>query len=895
MPRRCSRVPLTLVLLIALVTLTLVGGAPLPLAAHAPDVVAAAVADSAPPVFLTDGAHLGGITLRLAALGRGDTLAPVEQVIPTDNGTRAVYAHGDVTEWYVRQGGGVEQGITLAAPPAGDGPLALTIATPAAIALVDVDGGGSTLILPRASGESGQWRYNGLQVTDAAGRVLPSHLASTDSGVRIVVDDNDAVYPVTVDPFVQGQALAVSGTGQFGVSVALSGDGSTALIGANSTNGSVGTAYIYTRGTSGYMQGQTLAVTGTGTFGISVALSGDGSTALVGANNTNGGVGTAYVFTRGSAGYSQFGPTLAVSGTTYFGLAVALSGDGSTALIGAYGTNLSAGTAYVFTRGSTSYSQFGGTLAVSGTGQFGLAVALSGDGSTALVGANTTNSNAGVAYVFTRGSTSYTQFGPTLAVSGTGSFGVSVSLSADGGTALVGAYVFNGGTAYVFTRGSTGYSQFGPTLAVSSTSQFGLAVSLSGDGSTALIGAYGTNSFAGTAYVFTGLTSIVPAPGTAPQRAAVTTAFAAPLAAVVRDGVGNAIAGASVTFAAPAGGPSGTFACLAGGCPAGTSVSPGGLTATMTTDNTGRATAPAFTANSAAGGYTVTATTDGGSGNNNPPSPTAFYLTNMAGVPASITVVSGGNGSAVLGQPFAAPLRVRVFDNEGNTVAGATVTFTAPTGTNVPTVTLPNGGVAPPTDPSGYTALTATAFSRPGVFNVTASVSGVAAPASFTLTNTANANTVLVTGFSPPTGPITGGTVVTLQGTNFGATATVSFGGVAVSAANISVNQMAGTITVTAPVASAPATVDISVTTNGQTATIHGYTYLNTGAIAAQPGTHPVAGGGSGGGSSPMAQPARHDDAGNAGGSGAAPNTASPVPTRAPPPPVMPAPQPARH
>ena len=96
----------------------------------------------------------------------------------------------------------------------------------------------------------------------------------------------------------------------------------------------------------------------------------------------------------------------------------------------------------------------------------------------------------------------------------------------------------------------------------------------------------------------------------------------------------------------------------------------------------------------------------------------------------------------------------------------------------------------------------------------------------------------------------------------------------------------ATTITVTAP-AHAAGTVDITVVTNGQTATIHGYTYVNAGGIAPQPTLHPLPGSGGSGGSLPMAQPARHDDPGNGG----APRTAGSTPTAVP----TPEAQPARH
>lgn len=136
--------------LVILALLALAGGTPRPVTAHMP-------ASDSPPAsdastFAADGAHLGGATLRLAALGRKDALAPVDPVTPTHDGPRVAYAHGDATEWYERQGGGIEQGMTLATPPPGDGPLALTVATPETIPMVDEGGAAATLLLPRGAG-----------------------------------------------------------------------------------------------------------------------------------------------------------------------------------------------------------------------------------------------------------------------------------------------------------------------------------------------------------------------------------------------------------------------------------------------------------------------------------------------------------------------------------------------------------------------------------------------------------------------------------------------------------------------------------------------------------------------------------------------------------------------
>src|ERR1019366_7421367 len=72
-------------------------------------------------------------------------------------------------------------------------------------------------------------------------------------------------------------------------------------------------------------------------FGSCVALSGDGNTAVIGGPFDDGGVGAAWVFTRVGSTRTQQGPKLTGSGASGpggFGSSVALSGDGNTAVIG---------------------------------------------------------------------------------------------------------------------------------------------------------------------------------------------------------------------------------------------------------------------------------------------------------------------------------------------------------------------------------------------------------------------------------------------------------------------------------------------------------------------------------------------------------------------------------
>ena len=71
--------------------------------------------------------------------------------------------------------------------------------------------------------------------------------------------------------------------------------------------------------------------------GKSVAISGDGNTAIVGAYMDNGNTGAAWVYTRSGGVWTQQGAKLVGTGavgSAYQGGAVALSADGNTAIVG---------------------------------------------------------------------------------------------------------------------------------------------------------------------------------------------------------------------------------------------------------------------------------------------------------------------------------------------------------------------------------------------------------------------------------------------------------------------------------------------------------------------------------------------------------------------------------
>jgi hypothetical protein len=307
-----------------------------------------------------------------------------------------------------------------------------------------------------------------------------------------------------------------------GSSVALSGDGNTAIIGAPGIGNGGGAALVFTRSNAVWQQEQGLvgtdAVGSSPQQGFSVALSLDGNTAIVGGYQDNSNAGAAWVFTRSNGVWTQQGPKLVGTGAVgnaQQGWSVALSGDGNAALVGGYTDNNSAGAAWVFTRSNGVWTQQGaklvGTGAV-GNAQQGWSVALSGDGNTAIVGGWADNSQIGAAWVFTRTNGVWVQQGQKLGGTdrvGNARQGWSVRLSSDGNTALVGGYTDNNsaGAAWVFIRTNGVWGQQGPKLvgtgAVGNAAQ-GYSVALSGNGSTALVGGYADNNEVGAAWVFTG-------------------------------------------------------------------------------------------------------------------------------------------------------------------------------------------------------------------------------------------------------------------------------------------------------------------------------------------------------------------------------------------------------
>jgi hypothetical protein len=221
------------------------------------------------------------------------------------------------------------------------------------------------------------------------------------------------------------------------------------------------------------------------------------------------------------------------------------------------------------------------------------------------------------------------------------------------------------------------------------------------------------------------------APASSPQATDVATTFTQPLQALVTDGAGTAVSGATVVLNAPASGASGVFSGGSG------VISNGGLTYTDVSNASGQfATPPTFTANSSVGVYNVLAQVSAPTANASDYNVDNFKLQNLAanavsgqsysyylpfvansaaGFSSQVTVQNLGNASASISNQY--------FDKAGATVGAAYSANIAAksswvaanplalgsTGTGVITSNQPLSVIVSQTTPFGSSAYTAPA------------------------------------------------------------------------------------------------------------------------------------------------------------------------------------------
>jgi hypothetical protein len=366
----------------------------------------------------------------------------------------------------------------------------------------------------------------------------------------IVIGCRDYVAKIT--PGIPGQ---VTQTG-FGWKIALSGDGNTlAVLFGQATPGPFsGLIYVYVKPSTGWATAGTenayLALDGTPdqnpcqngtsvsycyeTFPSSLAINGDGSAVVMGFSGgfTNGAAtGAAYVFVRGSGGWSsensQTAKLTASDGADQdlLGLSVAISSDGSTIAAAAPQANGYAGAVYVFVQpggGWVDETQAAKLTASStdGLSFVGNSVGITDNGRIVVAGA----SGRGLLFQQSRRiiciiggrCTFYYEWlnaNEYAELSGSGGAITTLRISGDGMTIAARGGFDNPGAVYLYAQPVEGWvsaieSQKVSAADAASGDLFGTDISLSDNGSVMAVGApgatLGSNANQGALYLFGG-------------------------------------------------------------------------------------------------------------------------------------------------------------------------------------------------------------------------------------------------------------------------------------------------------------------------------------------------------------------------------------------------------
>jgi hypothetical protein len=450
------------------------------------------------PSRVTVSSGIVRFAMTLRAVGYGRELRPLTNVRPVAEKNWLEYRHTNVSERYVNEPRGIEQSFLVHRRPiaARRGPLTLALSLAGRIRASLLAGDRGLTIYGRGTP---QLRYSDLLATDARGRPLRSWLELRRKAVLIRIDDRGAHYPVRIDPMIQqGSAIFASDEkdfNQFGVSVALSGDGNTALVGANNEfDGSGGAAYVFTRSGEAWSEQHKMTLPkseGVG-FGWNVALSADGNTAVVGAPIVRG----VWIYTRSGTSWSPRQKIVISEPPAGSEVPVAISADGNTVAIGS--PNVGAeeqGLVQVYTRSGEAWNE-GPTITGLAKSKLGFSLALSEHGETAIVGCGSWT----CASIWHKGAKTWEQ---VASFSGNSNFGISVAISADGDTALVGGELPG---AWIFRRKGSEWAR-GAVLGS------GGIVALSGNGNVALVGLAGEEGGVGAAWLFTQSGETWTAPG----------------------------------------------------------------------------------------------------------------------------------------------------------------------------------------------------------------------------------------------------------------------------------------------------------------------------------------------------------------------------------------------
>jgi uncharacterized protein (DUF2345 family) len=312
----------------------------------------------------------------------------------------------------------------------------------------------------------------------------------------------------------------------FGSAVGISGD--TIVVAAMWDNSRQGAAYVFVKPSGGWSNmTQTAKLTSSDGdigdwFGASAAISGD--VIVVGAVGHNYWQGATYAFVKPGTGWVNMTQTAKLTasdgaGGDRLGSSASISGD--TIIAGAMYDDSDRGSAYVFVKPTAGWSDMTQTAKLTpldsapSSYYFGISASISGD--TIVVGANGLSNYTGAAYVFvkpTGGWSNMTQTAKLTASDAQEGYAFGSTVAVNGNIIIVGADGSNSwkGGVYTFVKPTAGWGNMTETdLVVASDSAegdgFGLSTAVS---NTYIIGgSYAHNSYQGAIYLFGGGTTAV--------------------------------------------------------------------------------------------------------------------------------------------------------------------------------------------------------------------------------------------------------------------------------------------------------------------------------------------------------------------------------------------------
>jgi hypothetical protein len=453
------------------------------------------------------------LELTFSGYGRPGSMISAPQVCAEGievTGQRLAYKRGMLTEWYVNDEQGLEQGVTLGKAPCIGKTGSVAVEWTVSGSLTPFIGNeGETLTFCGKEGDP-VLAYAGLYAHDRKGTPLPARLELAGSKLRIVVDDRNACYPVTIDPWIQQARLTASDgvmKDRFGWSCAVSGD--TVVAGAYAKDYLIGAVYVFEKPAGGWTdmtESAKLSVTDSAwgdSFGHTVAIHND--VVVVGAYYKTGpgySSGAAYVFEKPAGGWADMTESAKLLSSDLepydeLGYSVAISND--TVVVGAMGENNAQGSAYVFVKPGSEWSgiMLESAKLIAGDGdydeRFGSSVSIDGD--TIAVGALGDDIGAntwqGSVYIFEKPGAAWVNMAHTVKLTATDgaaldSLGKSVGICED--TVVAGAWGADDyyGTAYVFEKPAGGWVDTTETAKLSVSvgnpvMEFGISVAISND------------------------------------------------------------------------------------------------------------------------------------------------------------------------------------------------------------------------------------------------------------------------------------------------------------------------------------------------------------------------------------------------------------------------------